>query len=191
MRFPARSMKLPLLALAAILPLAIPAAASDASAVVAASRQRVQAADFRASGHLVRVDADGQTLERRHYRESALVSRRPARHGRDYVPSRSTCPYSARDAPQWAKCDPNCPSRRQDSLYPAFDKWTDGPLGTGFSYEDFLEAQYFWPSQAVEETKYGMRDCDLLKSFAGLGQPNSLRRDQILAGPQHILSCIR
>ena len=40
MRFPARSMKLPLLALAAILSLAIPAAASDASAVVAASRQR-------------------------------------------------------------------------------------------------------------------------------------------------------
>jgi hypothetical protein len=49
-----------------------------------------------------------------------------------------------------------------------FNKWNDGPLGPGFSYEDFLESAYFWPNQAVvEETKYGARDCDVLKSTPG------------------------
>jgi hypothetical protein len=52
----------------------------------------------------------------------------------------------------------------------AFDKWSDGPLGDGFSYEDFLEQQYYWPGQTLlEETKFGARDCDLLKSVPGLG----------------------
>jgi Outer membrane lipoprotein-sorting protein len=49
-----------------------------------------------------------------------------------------------------------------------FEKWSDGPLGPGFSFEDFLEQQYFWPVQAAEPaTKYGARDCDLLKSIPG------------------------
>ena len=41
-------------------------------------------------------------------------------------------------------------------------------LATGFSYEDFLEQQYFWPGQtAMEQTKFGARDCDVLKSTPG------------------------
>jgi hypothetical protein len=49
-----------------------------------------------------------------------------------------------------------------------FDKWNDGPLGAGFSYEDFLEPQYFWKSQILlKKTKYGARECDLLKSMPG------------------------
>ena len=42
---------------AALLWAATPANPADAHAVLATARQRVQAADFRASGHLVRVDA--------------------------------------------------------------------------------------------------------------------------------------
>ena len=49
-----------------------------------------------------------------------------------------------------------------------FDKWSNGPLGPGFSYENFFESQYFWPSQTVlKETKFGARDCDLLRSTPG------------------------
>jgi hypothetical protein len=49
-----------------------------------------------------------------------------------------------------------------------FDKWSDGPLGAGFSYEDFLEAQYFWTGQTVlEKAKFGARDCDVVKSTPG------------------------
>ena len=50
----------------------------------------------------------------------------------------------------------------------SFDQWSDGPLGAGFSYEDFLEPQYYWPNQTLlEETRYGARDCDVLKSVPG------------------------
>jgi hypothetical protein len=50
----------------------------------------------------------------------------------------------------------------------SFDKWNDGPLGDGFSYEDFLEAQYFWAGQSAPvETKFGARDCEVLKSTPG------------------------
>jgi hypothetical protein len=49
-----------------------------------------------------------------------------------------------------------------------FDKWSDGPLGAGFSYEDLLEAQYFWAEQTVsDQTKFGARDCDVVKSAPG------------------------
>jgi hypothetical protein len=49
-----------------------------------------------------------------------------------------------------------------------FDKWSDGLLGNGFSYEDFLEAQYFWAEQtALGEKKFGARDCDVVKSTPG------------------------
>jgi hypothetical protein len=56
------------------------------------------------------------------------------------------------------------PGDRAPAALP-FDKWSGGPLGNGFSYEDFLEQQYFWPVQtALEETRFGARDCDVLKS---------------------------
>jgi hypothetical protein len=49
-----------------------------------------------------------------------------------------------------------------------FDKWSDGPLGSGFSYEDFLEEQYFWPGQTtLDNAKFGERDCDVVKSTPG------------------------
>ena len=49
-----------------------------------------------------------------------------------------------------------------------FEKWSEGPLGMGFSYEDFLEQQYFWPGQIVlQQTTYGARECDVLKSTPG------------------------
>ena len=41
-------------------------------------------------------------------------------------------------------------------------------LGSGFSFEDFLEAQYFWPGQAALETaKFGARTCDVVRSTPG------------------------
>ncbi len=33
-----------------------------------------------------------------------------------------------------------------------FDKWSDGPVGPGFSYEDFLQQEFFWPGQSVQES---------------------------------------
>lgn len=148
------------------------AAATDAATVLKASRERVQTADFRANGHLVRVDADGK-------RTSYGISVR----GRWFpgvlrvvleVSPASNAKPDAR-AHILLEMRPN----GQDDIQIAhpgdkapvplpFEKWTDGPLGPGYNYEDFLEAQYFWPGQTViEQTKFGARDCDVLKSTPG------------------------
>jgi len=161
-------MRLSSLALAATLLLAIPARAADAHTVVALSRQRVQSADFRASGHLVRVDAAGLrtsypiTLKARWFpgvlrvlleiaspadaRSHILLEMRP--NGQNTI--------------QIAH-----PGDAAPAALP-FDRWSNGPLGDGFSYEDFFEPQYFWPVQTfVEQTKFGARDCDVIKSSPG------------------------
>jgi hypothetical protein len=48
------------------------------------------------------------------------------------------------------------------------EKWSEGPLGPGFGYEDLLEQQYFWAGQTSEgNTKFGARDCVIVKSTPG------------------------
>jgi hypothetical protein len=153
---------------AAILALAIPVHAADAPALVAASRQRVQAADFRATGHLVRVNPDGSRTS-----DGISVKARwfP---GVLRVKVEITSPPEAR-AHILLEMRPNgqneiqiaYPGDKNPAILP-FEKWTDGPLGPGFSFEDFLEPQFFWPTQNfLQETKYGARDCDVLKSLPG------------------------
>jgi hypothetical protein len=163
-------------ALAATLLLAIPANAADAHAVLAAPRQRVETADFRASGHLVRVDASGARTSygitiKAHWFPGvlrALVEVAPPQSDR-------TKPGPDARAHILLEMRPNGqntiliarPGDKAPAALP-FDKWSDGPLGNGFSYEDFLEQQYFWPDQALlEETRFGARDCDVLKSTPG------------------------
>ena len=155
-----------------VLLLIFPANATDASKVLAAPRQRVQTADFRATGHLVRVDANGA---RTSYGISIKAHWFPGvlRVLLEIAPPKETKPDARAhillemrpDGQNVVKI-----ARPGDSV-PAtlpFDKWNDGPLGPGFSFEDFLESAYFWPNQTVvEETKYGARDCDVLKSTPG------------------------
>jgi hypothetical protein len=163
-------MKLSCVALAAALLLAtlfwaIPANATDARAVLAAPRQRVQSADFRASGHLVRVDASGNRISfpitiKAHWFPGVL---------RVLVDISSPADARAHILLEMRPSGQNViqiahPGDKAPATMP-FDKWSDGPLGAGFSYEDFLEPQYFWANQsALEETKYGARDCDVVKS---------------------------
>jgi hypothetical protein len=161
-------MKIPLLALAAILALTPFARAADVPAGVAASRQRVQAADFRASGHLVLVDATGKRTS------DGITVKGHWFPGVLRVMVEITSPAEAR-AHILLEMHPGGqneikiahPGDKSPSILP-FDKWTDGPLGPGFSYEDFLEPQFFWPTQTfVEAAKYGTRDCDVIKSLPG------------------------
>ena len=72
---------------------------------------------IRATGQLVRVDANGSRAELRHHDQSALVSRRAARAARDRFAAKSRLRTRGRTscwrcAPT-AKTDPDCPSRRQ------------------------------------------------------------------------------
>jgi hypothetical protein len=142
--------------------------ASDVHTVLTRALQRIQTADYRATGHLVRVDAGGA---RTSYPISLKVHWFPgilrvlceignAGDARIHIllEMRPNGQNSIRVAHPGDKAPISLP----------FESWNSGPFGTGFSYEDFLEQEYFWPSQTVlEETKYGARDCDLLRSKPG------------------------
>jgi len=160
-------------ALATTLLLSIPAKAADVHKVLAPARQLVETADYRASGHLIRVLANGNRISlpitiKAHWFPGVL------RVLMEIAPP-PEAPHNARTRILLEMR----PGGRNSILIahpgdkaPAsllFDKWSDGPLGSEFSYEDFLEEQYFWPGQTVvEETKFGARDCDVVKSTPGV-----------------------
>jgi hypothetical protein len=140
--------------------------------VLAAPRQRVQSADFRATGHLVRVEANGTRTSygitiKAHWFPGVL------RVLLEITPLKNTYPDAR--AHILIEMRPNGQNvvkiAHPGDAAPvilSFGQWSDGPLGPGFSYEDFLEPEYFWPNQTVvEETRYGARDCDVLKSTPG------------------------
>lgn len=131
-------------------------------------RQAVQQADYRTSGHLVRVDAAGKRTSydiviKAHWfpgvlRILAQITAPADARANILLEMRPNGPNSIRIAHPGDKAATTLPS----------DKWADGPNGPGFSYEDFLEQQYFWPGQAaLESVKRGARDCDILKSTPG------------------------
>ncbi|MGD0292668.1 MAG: outer membrane lipoprotein-sorting protein [Terracidiphilus sp.] len=172
-------MRVALLSLAAALLVPLTAQAADAHAPLEASRQRLQAADYRASGHLVHVQANGIRISypitiKAHWFPDVLRVQLEIGTGS----KSSTNPVSASlhlPAHILLEMRPGGkdtiliahPGDKEPSSLP-FDKWSDGPLGNGFSYEDFLEAQYFWAEQTVlGEKKFGARDCDVVKSIPG------------------------
>jgi hypothetical protein len=154
--------------LAWVLLSSIPAHSADTQAILAGPRQAIQQADYRASGHLVRVDGNGARTSN----DISIKARWFPGVLRILV--EITAPADAR-AHILLEMRPN----GQDSVRVAhpgdkalavipFEKWADGPLGPGFSYEDFLEQQYFWPGQAaLESVRRGARNCDVLKSTPG------------------------
>jgi hypothetical protein len=157
-----------LAALALALLSALPAYAADTQALLAASRQAIQTADYRATGHLVRVDATGKrtsydiTIKARWFpgvlRILMEITGPPDARAHYLLEMRPDGQNSISIAH---------PGDKTPTAIP-FDKWSDGPLGPGFSYEDFLEDQYFWPSQAVlQSVRRGARDCDVLSSKPG------------------------
>ena len=140
--------------------------------LIATQRKQIEAADFRATGHLVSIDAAGVRLSfpitikarwlpgvlhvwveigqppsvHRDMREHILLEMRP--NGENTIRVADPGDTTARIVP--------------------FDSWSLHPLGPGFNYEDFLEQQYFWPRQASEgQAKFGARNCDVIRSTPG------------------------
>jgi hypothetical protein len=155
-----------LIAVAMLLPMAAPAA--DVRAVLAAPRQRIQSADYRVSGRLARVDEKGA-------RTSYGINIKA--HGfpgvlRVLVEVTSPAPAQMHILLEMRPNGRNTiqiahPGDAAPVTLP-FEKWSEGPLGAGFSYEDFLEAQYFWLGQTVlPGAKFGARDCDVVKNTPG------------------------
>jgi len=171
-------MRLSTVALAAALVCAIPANATDARDVLAVPRQRVQSTDFRATGHLLRVDANGIRISypftiKAHWFPGVL--RVLVEIGAASKTDANSLMSPFAPVHILLEMRPNGPSVVKiahpgdaNPVILPFDKWSGGPLGAEFTYEDFLEAQYFWANQtALEEAKYGARDCDVVKSTPG------------------------
>jgi hypothetical protein len=171
-------MRFPQCVLAGVVLLGISAHATEAPAVLAAPRERVQSADFRASGHLVRVNGDGTRISvpitiKAHWFPGVLRVLVEVGAAAKTGASLSTSEHIPIHI--LLEMRPNGqnvveivhPGDKAPVILP-FEKWSDGPLGAGFSYEDFLEPQYFWPGQAVLETTLrGSRKCEVVKSTPG------------------------
>jgi len=149
-----------------LLPISAQAAAPQGT--LATARQQVESADYRMDGHLVRVDSSGARTSyavniRAHWFPGVLrVLLEIASPADARVHVLLEMRPGGKDTIQFVR-----PGGKSPVVLP-FDKWSDGPLDDGFSYEDFLEAQYFWGGQSAPvETKFGARDCEVLKSTPG------------------------
>jgi hypothetical protein len=158
---------------AILLPIAAPAA--DVKTVLAAPHARIESADYRASGHLVRVDANGKRISlpitiKAHWFPGVLrVMLELGTASKTDTDSMMSSHIPAHILLEMRPNGPNVvkiaqPGDANPVILP-FDKWSDGPLGNAFSYEDFLESQFFWANQtALDPAKFGARQCDGLKS---------------------------
>jgi Outer membrane lipoprotein-sorting protein len=146
----------------------VPALAVDPQTLLASPRQAVEQADYRAAGHLVRVDASGKRTSydisiKAHWFPGVLRILVEITNPAD---SRAHILLEMRPGGQNSIRIAH-PGDKALTAIP-FEKWADGPLGPGFSFEDFLEQEYFWPGQAaLESVRFGARDCDVLKSTPG------------------------
>jgi hypothetical protein len=147
---------------------AFAAASPDLETVLTGSRQRIEKLDYRATGHLTGVAADG------------------TRTSYKFVAKAHWFPDGLR-----LLCDISGPGTQKttillhmtvnghltiEALLPGqaapgpvpFEHWSDRLAGTDFSYEDMVEAQFFWKNQQLlPPQKYGARDCFVLKSTSG------------------------
>jgi hypothetical protein len=140
----------------------------DQDPALTGSRQRLEKLDYRMTGRLTRVEANGK---RTNYKFVGKAHWFP-----DGL--RLLCEISG---PGSAKTSlllhmsvtgqvtikAILPGQKTASVLP-FERWNDRLLGTDFSYEDMVENQFFWKNQeALPPEKYGTRDCFIVKSKPG------------------------
>jgi Outer membrane lipoprotein-sorting protein len=132
------------------------------------SRQRLEKLDYRMTGRLTRVEANGK---RTNYKFVGKAHWFP-----DGL--RLLCEISGPGSEKTSlllhmsvtgqvTIKAILPGQKTASVLP-FERWNDRLLGTDFSYEDMVENQFFWRNQeALPPEKYGTRDCFVLKSKPG------------------------
>lgn len=158
-------MRAALLALALALPIAPGARAADLPASLTAARKQVETADYRMTGRLVRVEEGGRRTSENLTVEALWSSRQL------HVLLEITSPPQQR-AHVLLEMRPNGIStveiaRPGDKIAKKlpFSSWQEGPMGDAFSYEDFLQAEYFWPRQQnLGEATLDGRGCEQLLS---------------------------
>jgi hypothetical protein len=144
------------------------AANPDLETVLTGSRQRIEKLDYRVSGRLTRVEADGKRMN---YKFSAKAHWFPdglrqlseiSGPGSEKTSLLLHMSVSGR-----LTIEVVLPGEKASSVLP-FERWNEPLAGTDFSYEDMVESQFFWKNQELlPAEKYGARDCFVLKSTAG------------------------
>lgn len=161
-------MKFGAFALAASILLPVAAQTTDVQGTLAAARKQVESADYRMSGRLVSVDASGTrttygvNIKARWFPGMLRVLFEVASPAKARVHLLLEMRPGGKSTILIAH-----PGDTAATALP-FDKWNEGLLGEGFSYEDFLNSSYFWAGQTdMGETKFGARNCNLLRSTPG------------------------
>jgi hypothetical protein len=149
-------------------PLPAHAEAPNLETVLSGSRQRIEKLDYRATGRLTQVGADGK---RTTYKFAAKAHWFPdglrmlfefSGPGADKTNLLLRMSANGRLTIELMK-----PGEKAAGSVP-FEHWNDPLLGTNFSYEDLVEDWFFWKIQVLQpEAKYGTRDCFVLKSTPG------------------------
>jgi len=141
---------------------------ADQDPALTGSRQRLEKLDYRMTGRLTRVEANGKRTNfkfvgKAHWFPEGL---------------RLLCEISGPGSEKTSlllhmsvtgqvTIKAILPGQKTASVLP-FERWNDRLLGTDFSYEDMVENQFFWKNQEVlPPEKYGARDCFVLKSKPG------------------------
>ena len=129
------------------------------------SRQLVRKADYRATGRMVRVEAGGKRMSfgislRAHWFGTGLK-----------VAVEVNSPANAR-VHALIEMQPGGkntilvahPGDKLPMSLP-FERWTEGPAGEAFSWEDLMEDALFWAGQQdAGAANYGARTCQLVRS---------------------------
>jgi hypothetical protein len=146
--------------------------AGSLKSVLATARARVENSDVRASGHLVQVAPNGTRASN----SLALASHSFPDGLRTMItvttPDHSRVRYLLlQDASGHATIE----ALRKGETNPVKlspEHWGEGVAGTLFYPEDFANGQFFWAKQTVlPPAKYGARNCFVLKSEPGPGEP--------------------
>lgn len=140
----------------------------DLETVLNGSRQSIETMDYRVSGRITQVEANGK---RTSYKFVAKAHWFP--DGLRLL-SEISGPASAKtilllhmSVNGHVTMETLLPGEKTSSVLP-FEHWDDPVVGTNFSYEDMVESQFFWKNQGLlPSEKYGARDCFVLKSTPG------------------------
>ena len=149
-------------------PLRVLAANPDLATVLNSSRQRIEKLDYRATGHLTRVEADGKRTsykivgKARWFPDGLRLLVEISGPGPEKTSLLVHMTVSGH-----MTIEAILPGEKAASVLP-FERWNDPLVGTDFSYEDMVESQFFWKNQQLlPPEKYGARDCFVLKSTPG------------------------
>ena len=169
------------------------AANPDLETVLTGSRQRIQNLDYRVTGRITQVAADGKRTNykfvgKAHWFPDGLrllsVFSGPGSDKTSVLLHMTVNGHLTIDA--------ILPGEKAASAVP-FEHWSDPLLGTNFSYEDMVENQFFWKDQELlPAEKYGARDCFVLKSTAGAQDRSSYASvkswiDRSILFPVHVV----